>query len=124
MSTMSELSMYLPESQAVSLVLVMLVRLFYPAAVTSVLLSVLGRQVGFSLPTWFSVLLSIFSVPLVHATRIRLRSWQVARKAARLGAKLPPRVEGTKIANFDILSSFTESWENGYLSEYFVDELP
>ena len=61
---------------------------------------------------------SVVSTPVVHALLVWRRNWLAARKAARMGAILPPRLTGRWPAGLDLLVQLTDSFENGFLSEY------
>ncbi|KIP10692.1 hypothetical protein PHLGIDRAFT_100824 [Phlebiopsis gigantea 11061_1 CR5-6] len=109
--------MPLPESQAVLLVVSQLGRLVRPSLLTAALLLLLRRYTAVHPPTWAVPGLALAVLPVYYAVRIRFASWHIQRRAARLGAALPPRLEGRKFGNWDILQSLTESFETDYLSE-------
>ena len=59
-------------------------------------------------------LVAALSVPAVYAGRIVYRDWSVKRRAARMGAVLPPSWEGKAFGNTDILKYAIEAFHRGY----------
>ena len=107
-----------PESQVLLLVVSQLARLARPSVLTTAFLLLLRRYTTVHPPTWSIPVLAIGVLPVYYAARIRLATWRIERKAARLGAVLPPRLEGSKIGNLDVLKVLSESFETDYLSEH------
>ena len=107
----------LPEAQVVSLVAYLLIRLSTPPAASATILVLLTRFTNVKLPTWYIVLLSIASLPACLMVRVLYVSWHIERKAARLGATLPPRLKGLKFGNIDILATLSKGFETDYLSK-------
>lgn len=104
-------------TQAPALVVQQLILLLYPAALLIGFTYIVGNSVRYHVPTWITVIAAIISVPLVLASRIAFRRWSTKRRAARLGAVMPPSWNGKKIGNIDIGARLRRSWKNGYLSE-------
>ncbi|KAL7282251.1 hypothetical protein ACG7TL_003720 [Trametes sanguinea] len=63
------------------------------------------------------IVAALLSVPAGCAARIFFRDWSACRRAASLGAVLPPRWDGRSIGNFDLLTDFLERFHTGYLGE-------
>ena len=104
--------------QAHALVISQLTVLLYPAAITSGLIHVGQKYGGVRVSVWVTAVAMVVSVPAFHITRARLLLWWNKRKAARLGAVLPPMWNGKKMGNVDILGKLKESWSKGYLSTF------
>lgn len=81
---------------------------------------VLAGQRVLELATAWVALAAIASVPAAHAARIMYWSWSVKRRAARMGAVLPPSWEGTSIGNMDILKRGMVGFYRGYPGAYSV----
>ncbi|OSC98999.1 cytochrome P450 monooxygenase pc-2 [Trametes coccinea BRFM310] len=62
-------------------------------------------------------LAATLSVPAVYALRILYNEWRIRRKAASLGAILPPRWDGKSFGNMDLLNFFLEQFYKGYLGD-------
>lgn len=104
-------------SFAQSLALVHLVHLFTPPLVAVVLLTALARFPSLAVPTWASILVPLVSIPTFFLGRARLRYWRNTRRAAQLGAQLPPRWEGKLPGNWDVVMLADDSYTKGFLSE-------
>ncbi|KAJ3013411.1 hypothetical protein NUW54_g1605 [Trametes sanguinea] len=63
------------------------------------------------------IVATLLSVPAEYASRILFHSWSVRRRAASLGAILPPRWDGRSVGNFDLLTDFLDRFHSGYLGE-------
>ncbi|EMD40964.1 hypothetical protein CERSUDRAFT_111537 [Gelatoporia subvermispora B] len=62
----------------------------------------------------------ILVLPLFYACRVWLKFRSHRRAAARLGAVLPPVLEGELPGNFDILTKLLESFSTGYLGDILL----
>ena len=60
------------------------------------------------------VLAAVVSIPTAYAGRIMFSRWSVKRRAARMGAVLPPKREGKSLGNVDILTHSMEMFRRGY----------
>lgn len=109
--------------QAHALAISQLAVLFYPAAIANGLIRVGQRYGGIRVPVWATALAMLVSVPVFHIGRARVALWWNKRKAARLGATLPPMWVGKSIGNLDILATLKASWTTGYLSMIFCSSL-
>lgn len=106
-------------SPAHALVLGQLVRLVAPAAAAGALLLALRRlELAAAAPAWAGVLVALLTVPAFHVCRARWLYSRYARKAARLGATLPPRWEGRLPGSVDILKLMDYAFRKGFLSEF------
>ena len=65
-----------------------------------------------------SLLGDALSVPAALAVSVAYRGWTRRRGAARLGAVLPPRWDGKRIGNIDLLNYSIERFHNGYLGAH------
>lgn len=107
----------LPEAQAVSLVVLQLIRFLFPLVVTSAGLVLLGRLTDLELPTWAIATLACASIPAYTTAHVLMSAWRIERKAARLGAVVPPRLKGKKFGHIDLLFKLSKGFESDYLSE-------
>lgn len=92
-------------------------QLLYPAVLASLGFTALGKSADVHVSSWLVAASSLASIVPFHIGRCYVRQWAIARKAARLGAALPPQWEGKKIGSLDILTALKAVWENGFLSE-------
>lgn len=92
-------------------------KLVYPAIVAAGTLLVLNRHSVVSVPGWLIGVLSAGCIVPFHIGMARLRLLADERKAATLGAILPPRYPGKAIGNWDVLGLLDDAYFNGYLSE-------
>lgn len=100
------------------LVLGQLCRLFAPAVASAGIL-LLVRKLGLcALPLWLISLAALVAIPVFHIGRAKLQYWQHARKAAQMGAAMPPKWEGKLIGSWDILQLLDDAYFNGYLSKH------
>lgn len=94
--------------------------LFYPSVLTSSILIALRRHASFDLaarlPTWAVILSGLISIPIFFIGKAKIGEIVVRRKAAAVGAQLPPRWEGQKIGNTDLLATMKNASLNGFLS--------
>ena len=67
------------------------------------------------IPTVMLVVGAVLSIPLLVVARIVYAKYDLKRRAARLGAVLPPSRVGKSIGNIDILKHGIERWKNGYV---------
>ena len=106
--------------QALSLASQQLAFFIYPSVLTSSILFALRRNASIPLasylPTWAVVLSGLLSIPAFHIGRAKINDIVTARKAAKIGAQLPPRWKGTRIGSIDLLARMIESATNGFLS--------
>lgn len=91
-----------------------LVTLSIPPTLLAVALRALTAAYDLPLPTWLVISGSILSVPLIIAVRIISKSLYEKRRAAALGARLAPQIQGKSIGNFDILGVMRDLWDTGY----------
>ena len=69
------------------------------------------------IPTVMLVVGAVLSIPLLVVARIVYAKYDLKRRAARLGAVLPPSRVGKSIGNIDILKHGIERWKNGYVGK-------
>ncbi|KAI0772047.1 cytochrome P450 monooxygenase pc-3 [Trametes elegans] len=69
------------------------------------------------LPTWFWAAATILSGPLLYAIHVQLKFRGFHRRAAALGATLPPELKGTEFANKDLLRGIIDAFTTGYPSD-------
>lgn len=65
-------------------------------------------------PAFLVALTSVLSIPLVRVVRVLSRRWSIRRRAARMGAVLPPSWDGEKFGNLDLVKTAMEGWTKGY----------
>nr|BAL14713.1 cytochrom P450 [Phlebia brevispora] len=100
-----------------SLVLEQFAKLIYPGVLLSVALIVLDRASVVHVPGWAIAVIVLTGIIPYHIAAARYRLWRDARKAASLGAILPPRWEGKAIGSRDLLKMLDHAWQHGYLSD-------
>lgn len=66
------------------------------------------------IPILFVMLVAIASIPAAYAARIAYVNWSIPRRAAKMGAVLPPRWDGKSFGNVDILKHSMERFFKGY----------
>ena len=93
-----------------------LIRFVFPATLVVVGLLVTNRLS--SLPKWLITVTAVLSIPPYHICGAWIRYWRNARRAARMGAVLPPRWDGKLPGNWDVLDLVNRSVEEGFLSAY------
>ncbi len=103
--------------QAHVLILRQLTPLIYPTILVIASFSFLRRLLNVVVPTWIVVIAVLISMPSFTITRAQIVHWLNARRAARLGAVLPPRWNGKRIGNLDVLEVLRKINVDGYLSE-------
>ncbi|KAI0663218.1 cytochrome P450 monooxygenase pc-2 [Cubamyces menziesii] len=69
------------------------------------------------------VLITLLSIPGIHAIRIIQSNARARRAAERAGAVLPPRLEGKLLGNRDLLQERLEKFKNGYMGEGLWDKV-
>lgn len=106
-------------SQAHSLVLGQLVRLFAPAVAAGALLLTLRRLELAAAPVWAGSLIALLAIPTFHIGRAWWVQSRHARKAAYLGATLPPIWKGRLPGSVDVLQLVNHTFRKGFLSEFF-----
>lgn len=117
-------AMELPETLALKVIGFEIVIVLYPSVITAAALILLRRLTRFWIPTWAVVCLAVLSLPAVHSLDIWRRDRQIARKAARMGAVLPPREQGRWPGGIDLLMVLTRAFETGFLSECLPRAVP
>ena len=101
-----------------SLICGQLARLVFPALVLSVALSLLNEISVVFIPGWVIVIASLACIFPYHIVAAKFRYWKNCRKAAQLGAIMPPRWKGKAIGNRDVLQLLDDAFRNGYLSRF------
>ncbi|KAF8055213.1 cytochrome P450 monooxygenase pc-1 [Lyophyllum atratum] len=92
-----------------------------PSALFAVCLRTLGTTYNYHIPTWVVVSGSVLFVPLLSTARIIYKTFKDKRRAAALGARLAPTVDGKSIGNIDILSTMRTLWDTGYPADGLVE---
>ena len=100
-----------------SLALAQLSRLIFPAVSLTGILLGLRRYASVPLPTKAVAVLAVACIVPYHIAKARFTLWRNERKAAKLGAVLPPRYPGKSIGNKDVLDLLNDAYFHGYLSE-------
>ncbi|PSR74971.1 hypothetical protein PHLCEN_2v9385 [Hermanssonia centrifuga] len=109
--------------QAYVLILRQLTPLIYPTILVIASFSFLRRLLNVVVPTWIVVIAVLISMPSFMITRAQIFHWLNARRAARLGAVLPPRWNGKRIGNLDVLEVLRKINVDGYLSDNFWEKM-
>lgn len=90
----------------------------FPAALVVAAARVLSSR-GVDIGTVWIVLAAFLSLPLAFAWRIVYRDWSFKRRAAAMGAVLPPSRVGKRIGNVDILKKGVDAFnKNGWPGAY------
>ncbi|EKM59240.1 uncharacterized protein PHACADRAFT_249546 [Phanerochaete carnosa HHB-10118-sp] len=110
-------SIRLPEREVVLMILHELGIIFKPSLVTAFTLVILRRYADVCIPTWAIFGLTLLSLPVMHGLTVWWNNWCIARKAAQMGAVLPPRIQGRWPGGIDLLMKLTRQAETGFLSE-------
>ena len=82
-----------------------------PAALvvaTARILSARGLKIG----TVWVTLVALLSLPVVYIGRKVYRNWSFKRRAAAMGAVMPPTRVGKRIGNMDILQKSMDAFNN------------
>ncbi|GJE84276.1 cytochrome P450 pc-3 [Phanerochaete sordida] len=116
-------SLELPEPLALRIIAYELYYILTPVLPAALALVLLQRWTDVALPTWAVAALALLSLPVAHAITIYRNQWVMARKAARMGAVLPPRLAGKWLGGIDLLVQLTDSFENGFLSDMLFKHL-
>ncbi|KAI1789057.1 cytochrome P450 [Ganoderma leucocontextum] len=90
-----------------------------PAATVVVAAYILRSRDVIPIPTFLVALTTVLSIPLLHVARIVYRKWSIKRRAARMGAVLPPRWDGESFGNMDLIKYSMEGWRKGYPGDGF-----
>lgn len=91
---------------------------YLSVAVGSVRL-MLNAYLGLSIPAWACIALAALGVPLALTTRIFLDEIHHHRRAAALGARIVPHVEGRSFGNIDLVKEQFKEAEDGYLGKLY-----
>ncbi|KAI0677045.1 cytochrome P450 monooxygenase pc-3 [Trametes maxima] len=94
-----------------------------PAAATVLLARLIYAFLGIGVSGYVVALIAVLSALMVVPIRISLRSWRVRRKAARMGATLPPRWDTKRFGNVDLLHHILDRFKNGYIGDGFWDRI-
>ncbi|RDB18325.1 hypothetical protein Hypma_000510 [Hypsizygus marmoreus] len=92
-----------------------------PPALLVIAARSLAASYNFPIPTWVLVTTSLLIVPLLSAAHIVTTSFAKRRRAAALGARLAPEIEGTAIGNLDMLKKMRTLWETGYPADGMME---
>ncbi|KAI0637985.1 cytochrome P450 monooxygenase pc-3 [Trametes polyzona] len=79
----------------------------------------LPEWTGVVLPTWFWILAAIAFGPLLYSVHVRQKYRGYRRRAAALGAVLPPELTGHEFGNKDVLRGILDAFTTGYPSDMF-----
>ncbi len=85
-----------------------------PAAAVVAAARVLYSYNVVHIPTFLVALTSVLSIPLLRVVRVVYGRWSIKRRAARMGAVLPPSWDGEKFGNMDLVKIGMEGWRKGY----------
>ncbi|KAM5531928.1 hypothetical protein V8D89_014398 [Ganoderma adspersum] len=95
-----------------------------PAATVVLAARILHSYNVLHIPAVLVGLIAVLSIPLWYAVRIVYRKWSIKRRAARMGAVLPPSWEGESFGNMDLFKESMERWTKGYPGDSFWNNGP
>ncbi|PIL36941.1 cytochrome P450 [Ganoderma sinense ZZ0214-1] len=95
-----------------------------PAATVVVAARVLHSHNVLHIPPLLFAFTAALSIPLWYAARIVFGKWRIKRRAARMGAVLPPSWEGRSFGNMDLFKECMERWTKGYPGDSFWNNGP
>ncbi|KAG5642747.1 hypothetical protein DXG03_002262, partial [Asterophora parasitica] len=98
-----------------------LVKIVTPSVIFAFSVRTLSNTYGYPISTWILVSSSIIFVPLLSITRVVYKSFDDKRKAAALGARLAPTMDGKSIGNIDLLSALKRHWDTGYPADGLIE---
>lgn len=75
---------------------------------------VLKREFGKAVPTWAFVLGLVALAPVFFTAQVLWDEFRQRREAARMGARLVPRVKGARFGNLDVLQRMLWNFAHGY----------
>ena len=81
------------------------------------LIRVAADVAGVYVPVWAIITSSAVALPVVLFIQSELRYWRDRRTAETLGARLARKVTGRKPFGMDLIASFLETHESGYIGE-------
>ncbi|TBU49015.1 cytochrome P450 [Dichomitus squalens] len=93
-----------------------------PVTAVVIVLRVGQAQGIIHIPAVWLAISAVLSITLLVAVRVVYSKYDLQRRAARLGAVLPPSWEGKSIGNIDLLQYGIERWKNGYIGDGFWEK--
>ncbi|KAG2342994.1 cytochrome P450 [Suillus weaverae] len=100
-----------------------LLSVIFPAASFVIIIKRLASLQGFRVSPWLFSVVALGAVPLGFSAYILADEISQRRKAARLGARLIPRVQGKWPGNLDKMVNIVLRSENEYLGRPMLDEI-
>lgn len=100
-----------------------LARTLAPLAIVVALARAAHSFAGVAIPWPLVAAIALLSVPGTYAAGITYRGWTKPRRAARAGAVLPPRWDGKRFGNLDILSYGIDRYHHGYIGEFVLKRI-
>lgn len=95
-----------------------LLSLAFPCAIIATIRFILNDHFGLSISTWSLAAGIAIGVPLMMAVRIGIDEVTQRRRAAALGARIAPRIQGKWPGNLDILRTMLKISREGYPGRY------
>lgn len=99
-------------------VLQFLVARLTPLAAVVIAVRVAKAQGILNITTTSLAVAIVLGIPLLVVLRIFYTKLDLKRRAARLGAVIPPSREGKSFGNVDLLKYGIERWKNGYVGTH------
>ncbi|KAF8217177.1 cytochrome P450 [Mycena galopus ATCC 62051] len=81
----------------------------------------LSKRVGFNVPVWATILLTVASLPLYVTYRVQLKKARQRREAAAMGARLAPAIRTKWLGNIDWMRKMVYLRVHGYPSDGLTD---
>lgn len=84
---------------------------------------VLKREFGKDIPAWAFILGLVVLAPVLFTAQIIWTEFRQRREAAKMGARLVPRVKGQRFGNLDVLQTMLWNFNHGYPGDGYVQQL-
>lgn len=75
---------------------------------------------GVEVPKWLIITGALVAAPTLGRLYVALRDFRLKRRASALGARVVPKVRGTKIGNLDVVERTMKNTEMGYVGTFVL----
>lgn len=80
----------------------------------------MGNYFEFPVRAWILAVTFVLGAPLAFTVHILWAEYSLKTRAASLGARLAPRVEGKSFGNLDIARTLLRNWREGYPGNWLL----